>query len=149
MTRPLYIYTTADILNAKPQVAAYVSTYLENADDFVSGVGYFPAEPGAIDSAKEIVMEALRDRDRWPALIPPNMMAGSTSSAAQPFFPFPGVAAEVFKAQGFPDSIDITSSGTGGGFNAFCVEALPDLDIVNASRPANAVEFDILSSQRP
>ena len=38
LTRPLYIYTTPEILNSKPQVAAFVSFYLENVNDFTNGI---------------------------------------------------------------------------------------------------------------
>jgi len=48
MARPLFIYSTAAILNEKPQVAAFINYFLTNVNDvYASGeVAYFPSEYG-------------------------------------------------------------------------------------------------------
>ncbi len=43
ISRPLFIYSDANILKAKPQVAAFIYFYLTNVDNEISDVGYFPA----------------------------------------------------------------------------------------------------------
>jgi phosphate binding protein len=43
ISRPLFIYSDANILKEKPQVAAFIYFYLTNVDDNISDVGYFPA----------------------------------------------------------------------------------------------------------
>ena len=43
ISRPLFIYSDANILKAKPQVAAFIYFYLSNVDNEISDVGYFPA----------------------------------------------------------------------------------------------------------
>lgn len=48
LARPLFIYTTAQIMQEKPQVAAFVAFYLQNLDDNIVDVGYFPAPATAI-----------------------------------------------------------------------------------------------------
>ena len=43
IARPLFIYSTAKIMQEKPQVAAFAGFYLANLDDNIVDVGYFPA----------------------------------------------------------------------------------------------------------
>jgi len=43
ISRPLFIYSDANILKAKPQVAAFIYFYLTNVDNEITDVGYFPA----------------------------------------------------------------------------------------------------------
>jgi phosphate binding protein len=43
ISRPLFIYSDANIMKTKPQVAAFIYFYLTNVDKEISDVGYFPA----------------------------------------------------------------------------------------------------------
>ena len=43
LARPLFLYTTAQIMTDKPQVAAFINFFLTNVNDEISDVGYFPA----------------------------------------------------------------------------------------------------------
>ncbi len=56
LSRPLYIYVSQKSLE-KPQVAAYVKYYMENAKDFVSEVGYFPLEDSKYNEGKSKIEE--------------------------------------------------------------------------------------------
>lgn len=42
LARPLFIYSDANIMQEKPQVAAFILFYLENVGDEILDVGYFP-----------------------------------------------------------------------------------------------------------
>lgn len=42
LARPLFIYTTADIMQDKPQVAAFINFYLAHVNEEIQEVGYFP-----------------------------------------------------------------------------------------------------------
>lgn len=42
LARPLFIYSDAQIMREKPQVAAFIKFYLENVGDEILDVGYFP-----------------------------------------------------------------------------------------------------------
>lgn len=61
ISRPLYIYTTAKIMQEKPQIAAFVYFYLTNVNDEILDVGYFPTSEeslqAALDSWKTAVSE--------------------------------------------------------------------------------------------
>ncbi len=51
LSRPLFIYSDANILKEKPQVAAFIKFYLENVNNEIESVGYFPASQAAIDES--------------------------------------------------------------------------------------------------
>ncbi|MBU2609497.1 MAG: PstS family phosphate ABC transporter substrate-binding protein [Chloroflexi bacterium] len=51
ISRPLFIYSTAQIMQEKPQVAAFIYFYLTNVNDEILDVGYFPASQASLDEA--------------------------------------------------------------------------------------------------
>lgn len=59
ISRPLFIYSTAQIMLEKPQVAAFIYFYLANVNDEVVDVGYFPASQAALDKAMDTWHEAV------------------------------------------------------------------------------------------
>ncbi len=60
LARPLFIYSDAEILNAKPQVAAYINFFLTRVNEVISDVGYFPASEDALNFAKQTLLDALK-----------------------------------------------------------------------------------------
>lgn len=60
LARPLFIYSDAGILKAKPQVAAFVRYYLEYVNDVIGKVGYFPASAENLAESKAALEEALK-----------------------------------------------------------------------------------------
>ncbi len=58
LARPLFMYTTADIMAEKPQVAAFMNYVLTYVDDEVIDVGYFPAPTADLDGARAAWLEA-------------------------------------------------------------------------------------------
>ncbi len=59
LARPLFIYSTASIMQEKPQVAAFISFYLTNVDDEVVDVGYFPASAEALTASTQAWLDAM------------------------------------------------------------------------------------------
>lgn len=59
LARPLFIYSTAKIMQEKPQVAAFIYFYLNNLAANIQDVGYFPAPAEAEKAALETWMQAL------------------------------------------------------------------------------------------
>ncbi|NNC93100.1 MAG: phosphate-binding protein [Acidimicrobiia bacterium] len=51
IARPLFMYTDGGIVADKPQVAQFIAYYLNNVNDVISGVGYFPAPTEALEEA--------------------------------------------------------------------------------------------------
>ena len=58
LARPLYMYTTAEIMQDKPQVASFLNFLLTNVDDEIIDVGYFPAPDSALEEAEQKWLEA-------------------------------------------------------------------------------------------
>jgi phosphate transport system substrate-binding protein len=59
LSRPLFIYSDANILKDKPQVAAFIKFYLENVNNEIQSVGYFPASQAALDESLQTWMGAV------------------------------------------------------------------------------------------
>ncbi|MBS1253516.1 MAG: Protein SphX [Anaerolineales bacterium] len=59
LARPLFIYSTADIVQQKPQVAAYINFFLSFVNEETRDVGYFPASESALNDAKAKWLDAL------------------------------------------------------------------------------------------
>ncbi|PIE79745.1 MAG: phosphate-binding protein [Chloroflexi bacterium] len=59
LARPLFIYSDAGIMQAKPQVADFINFYLTYVNEEVVNVGYFPASEAAIADAQAKWLEAM------------------------------------------------------------------------------------------
>ncbi len=58
LARPLYIYSSASVMQAQPHVAAFINYYLTNVNDFIREVGYFPASEAALAEARQAFLSA-------------------------------------------------------------------------------------------
>ena len=56
--RPLYMYTAPAVVNEKPQVAYLIAYYLNNVNDVIGDVGYFPAPDERLMAAGENIVSA-------------------------------------------------------------------------------------------
>jgi len=52
LARPLFIYSTANIMAEKPQVSAYINFFLTYVNEEIVDVGYFPASADALNVAR-------------------------------------------------------------------------------------------------
>jgi ABC-type phosphate transport system substrate-binding protein len=59
LARPLFIYSTASIMQEKPQVAAFIYFYLTRVNEVIGEVGYFPATQDVLDAGVQAWMESL------------------------------------------------------------------------------------------
>ncbi|MGD2147308.1 MAG: PstS family phosphate ABC transporter substrate-binding protein [Anaerolineae bacterium] len=59
LARPLFIYSTAGIMQEKPQVGSFINFYLTYVNEEVVDVGYFPASDEALDAARQAWVEAM------------------------------------------------------------------------------------------
>jgi phosphate transport system substrate-binding protein len=60
LARPLFIYSTAGIMQEKPQVAAFVNFYLTYVNEEIGNVGYFPASTEALNAAMQAWLDAVQ-----------------------------------------------------------------------------------------
>lgn len=59
LARPLFMYSSASIIQEKPQVAAFLNFVLTTVNDEISRVGYFPADESVLDEARAKLSEAM------------------------------------------------------------------------------------------
>lgn len=53
LSRPLFIYSDANVMKNKPQVAAFLNFALSRVNDVIAKVGYFPASKEVLEQAKQ------------------------------------------------------------------------------------------------
>ena len=58
LARPIFIYSTAQIMQEKPQVAAFINFYLTYVNEEIFGVGYYPAPVDDLNQAKQNWLDA-------------------------------------------------------------------------------------------
>ncbi|MEW6083634.1 MAG: PstS family phosphate ABC transporter substrate-binding protein [Chloroflexota bacterium] len=59
ISRPLFIYSTAEIMQEKPQVASFIYFYITNVEDEILDVGYFPVSEEAAQKNLDAWLAAL------------------------------------------------------------------------------------------
>jgi len=59
LSRPLFIYTTAEIMANKPQVAQFIIFYLTRVNEVIGEVGYFPASDEALGASAQAILDAM------------------------------------------------------------------------------------------
>lgn len=60
LARPLFIYSDAAIMKAKPQVAQFINFYLTRVNEVIGDVGYFPASAEALLAAQQAWLDAMK-----------------------------------------------------------------------------------------
>ena len=135
LARPLFMYKTAALIKDKPQVAGYLSYFLDNVNEILADVGYFPMSQEAADEAAATLATATGAIDAGAAKTGIVLSAGSSTVA-----PLSMAMAERYQAAGFEGEIVIDSIGTKAGFQRFCVER--NIDIALASRAMTRSEID-------
>ena len=58
IARPLYMYTANEVMAEKPQVAEFMAYYLNNVNDLIDDVGYFPAPDERLQEAADNIAAA-------------------------------------------------------------------------------------------
>lgn len=58
ISRPLFMYTAPSVIEDKPQVAEFIAYYLNNVNEVIGDVGYFPAPDDALQGAADAIAEA-------------------------------------------------------------------------------------------
>jgi phosphate transport system substrate-binding protein len=59
LSRPLYIYSDATVMQEKPQVADFINFYLTYVNEEIVDVGYFPASEDALNTARAAWLAAM------------------------------------------------------------------------------------------
>ncbi len=142
LARPLFIYTSADILEDSPAVAAFVNYYLTNVNGMIEEVGYFPISAEALTEASQTWLTATgQSGSALPAVDPASLSQTDSLniSGSSTVYPLSRQMAVAFRRAGFQGGIEIESVGTTAGIAAFCAG---QVNIANASRPITRAEVD-------
>jgi phosphate transport system permease protein len=139
LARPLFLYTTQEDLQQKPHLAAFVNYYLNNVNQQIREIGYFPVSNETLQESQE----------QW------ERATGLTNDTLSSIYPVAGDVLSVGSstvspitqrmAQGFGATpgqnvqVQIDSIGTDAGMRAFCLERTGDL--LEASRPMAAIDI--------
>ena len=59
LSRPLFIYSDAAVMQTKPQVSDFINFYLTYVNEEILDVGYFPASVEALDQARQAWLDAV------------------------------------------------------------------------------------------
>jgi phosphate transport system permease protein len=152
LARPLFVYSTAEILQRKPQVADFINYYLTHVNEEIVDVGYFPASDAAISGSMLAWLDAVgmgaggAETVRWPEVEPTQVTGEIASAGSSTVFPLSTRMAERFEAAGFTGDISIDSIGSTAGFRRFCADG--DTDIANASRPIKLAEAELCKKNK-
>ena len=136
LARPLFIYTTAEILQKKPQVAAYVNYYLTHVNQEIGDVGYFSASDKDLSAALATLPSVTKEATGNKGLSGDIKLAGSST-----VYPLSQRMADKFKATGYAGQVGIENIGTKAGFTRFC--GAQGVDIANASRAIQRPEIEL------
>ena len=142
ISRYLYIYTTRQIIQQKPEVAAFVGCYLNQVNAEILDIGFFPARQSVFAETVQTFNGIVGNPGATNApscsldgIGTGNIdIAGSTTVA-----PVSQRMVDRFIDLGFANDIRVDAIGTGSGFERFCIDGTED--IVNADRQITAEEL--------
>ncbi len=61
LARPLFIYSSSSIMQAQPQVAAFINYYLVHVPDIIAEVGYFPIASETLEESRQKFHDAMQE----------------------------------------------------------------------------------------
>jgi len=145
LARPLFIYSDAQVINDKPQVASYINYFLTTVNDVILEVGYFQASDSALNDARQKLLDAMGMGSmemavELPAVDPLDVTGDIVSAGSSTVFPLADRVATEFRDAGYTGEITISSVGSGGGFELFCESG--ETDVSNASRAIRESEVE-------
>ena len=112
LSRPLFIYSDADIMRAHPQTAAFISYYLANVSDVIVDVGYFRASSAALESARRNWLTATGADERLS--VNPAAVSGQLAiSGSSTLFPLTERLGEMFVADGYVPRFEVLRGARG------------------------------------
>ncbi len=100
LSRPLFIYSDAELMLEQPQVADFISYYLARVNEVIVDVGYFQASTEALAKARDEWMRATAAADLRP--IDPRQVSGALIAAgSSTVFPLTERIGELFVEDGY------------------------------------------------
>ncbi|MAU01855.1 MAG: hypothetical protein CL608_32360, partial [Anaerolineaceae bacterium] len=143
LARPLYLYTTADILAENQAASIYLNYYLTHINEEIESVGYFPASDERLNEARTAWITASGfdlQPGQWASVNPEGIGGSFNVVGSSTVFPVNERIAERITADGFAANINLQSVGSSAGLRAFCEDGTAQ--IAAASRAITPGEFE-------
>jgi phosphate binding protein len=158
IARPLFLYSDAAIMQEKPQVAAFIWFYLNNLNNEILDVGYFPVSEARLQENLNAWNEAMGmsagsetssgTASEELAMYAPDAVTGDIITAgSSTVFPLSERMKQRFEEEGFAGNLTIDSIGSGAGIERFCVAG--ETDVANASRAMKDSEKESCAALSP
>ena len=106
LSRPLFIYSDADIMRAQPQAADFINYYLAHVAEVIVDVGYFQASEATLDAARDAWQEAVGAAD-LAAVNPAESMGPLLIAGSSTLYPLSQRIAEHFVADGYLPRLEV------------------------------------------
>ena len=100
LSRPLFLYSDADIMRADPQVADFISYTLANVNSVIVDVGYFQASVEAMAAARNQWIRAT-GASAAPAIDPAAVSGELNMAGSSTVYPLSQRIAELFTDEGY------------------------------------------------
>jgi len=140
LARPLFIYSTQEIMAENPAVNAFINYFLTHVNEEIDDVGYFSLSQERLGEAQDLWKSANElDVPGWAVVEPDGIGGDMQMAGSSTVNPLTQRMLEGFSAGGYTGTATNESIGSGAGFRRFCVEA--ETDISNASRAIKPGEF--------
>lgn len=106
LSRPLFIYSDAEIMREHPQIAAFVSYYLDHVSDVIVDVGYFQASEHALSNARDEWLRATGFSE-VPTVDPAEFSGEITAAGSSTVFPLTERIGEIFVEGGYVPRLEV------------------------------------------
>ena len=139
LARPLFIYSDPKVMDAKPEVAAFIDYYLRHADEATAAVGYFPASHEDLQKGWDSLAglgapTGEEGESEWTG-------EGIVTAGSSTVAPVTMKVAERFlEDTGYTGGVQTDVIGSKAGIQRLCIER--DADIANVSRAMTRQELD-------
>ncbi len=143
LVRPLYLYTTADVLAQNQAANIFLNYYLTHINEEIEDVGYFATSDAQLSEARAAWTAASGlnlQPGQWAAINPEGITGQLSVVGSSTLFPVNERIAERLAADGFAATVNLANVGSTAGLRAFCEEGTAD--IAAASRPITSAEFE-------
>ena len=100
LSRPLFIYSDANIMREQPQVKAFISYYLARVNEVIVDIGYFQASAEALLGARSEWMKAT-GAARFPSINPSEVTGALNAAGSSTVFPLTEGIGALFVDDGY------------------------------------------------
>ncbi len=144
LDRPLFLYTTADILTENQAANIFMNYLLTHVNAEIEQVGYLPTSQEDLTFSQQNWIKANANvglqPGQWAAINPSGIQGNFTVAGSSTVFPLTEHMLAEYIAAGYEGTYSNESLGTTAGIAALCAG---DADIAAASRPIESGEFEV------